>query len=88
MTIRKGFWLGQHEVTQREYKAVMEPDDSFFTGDPDRPAEMMFWDWAEEYCVRHCPDWHADSLPGGSVTDQRRVIQRLVSFPWVCPLRP
>ena len=66
VTISKGFWLGKYEVTQREYVAVMGSNLSYFTGDPDRPVEMVSWYEAVEYCNRlTARERAAGRLPAG-----------------------
>jgi formylglycine-generating enzyme required for sulfatase activity len=52
VTITKGFFMGRQEVTQGEYRAVMGNNPSRFTGDPNRPVEMVSWDQATNYCAR------------------------------------
>ena len=41
--INKGFWLGQFEVTQAQWRAVMNDDPSSFKGD-NLPVEQVSWD--------------------------------------------
>jgi len=48
--ITKGYWMGQYEVTQREYEALIGDNPSYFTGDPNRPVEQVDWDMAVAYC--------------------------------------
>lgn len=43
------FFIGRHEVTQREWKAVMGSNPSSFQGD-DLPVEMVSWYDCIEYC--------------------------------------
>jgi formylglycine-generating enzyme required for sulfatase activity len=52
VTISRGFWMGQHEVTQGEYLAVMGSNPSQFQGDTNQPAEKVSWNEAREYCAR------------------------------------
>jgi len=47
--ISKGFWMGQTEVTQAQYKAVMGTNPSHFKGD-NNPVENVSWDNATEFC--------------------------------------
>jgi formylglycine-generating enzyme required for sulfatase activity len=51
VTLTKGFWIGAHEVTQREYQAVTGSNPSFFTGDTNRPVEQVSWNAAVAYCA-------------------------------------
>jgi len=50
VTISSPFWMGQHEVTQAEYTAVMGSNPSFFVG-PNRPVEQVSWYSARAYCT-------------------------------------
>ena len=43
------FYICDHEVTQAEYKAVMEKNPSYYSGD-NRPVEMVSWYDAVIYC--------------------------------------
>jgi len=52
VTLTKGFYMGKHEVTQREYLQVMGSNPSFFTGDLNRPVEEVSWKDATNYCGR------------------------------------
>ncbi len=52
VTLTTPFWIGQHEVTQREYQSVMSNNPSFFTGNPDRPVEMVTCAEATNYCAK------------------------------------
>ena len=51
VTLTKGFWMGAHEVTQAEYQTVTGANPSFFTGDTNRPVEMVTWNNATSYCA-------------------------------------
>jgi formylglycine-generating enzyme required for sulfatase activity len=65
VTISRGFWMGQHEVTQGEYLEVMGNNPSWFNGvrhegtpieidygsDLDRPVERVSWHSAAAYCT-------------------------------------
>jgi formylglycine-generating enzyme required for sulfatase activity len=51
VTITRGFWLSDHEVTQAEHQAVMGYNPSEFK-DPDRPVEMVSWNAAVVYCEK------------------------------------
>lgn len=50
VTISAPFWIGQHEVTQAEYGALMGSNPSFFLG-ASRPVDSMSWDAARAYCA-------------------------------------
>ncbi|GMO45460.1 MAG: formylglycine-generating enzyme family protein [Treponemataceae bacterium] len=43
------FWMGKHEVTQKEWRDVMETSPSNFSGD-NLPVEQVSWYDAVEYC--------------------------------------
>ena len=44
------FWMGQHEVTQEEYVAVMGTNPSSFKDNPLNPVEGVSWYNAVEFC--------------------------------------
>jgi formylglycine-generating enzyme required for sulfatase activity len=55
VTISKAFWLGQTEVTQAQWHAVMGTKPSRHwgqLGDPDLPVASVSWDDAQEFCWR------------------------------------
>jgi len=47
--ITQGFWMGQYEVTQDQYQAVMSNNPSHFKGD-NLPADTISWNEATEFC--------------------------------------
>jgi formylglycine-generating enzyme required for sulfatase activity len=49
VTISRGFWMGQTEVTQEAWQRVMGTAPSNFKG-PKRPVENITWDDAGNYC--------------------------------------
>lgn len=51
VTLTRGYWLGKYEVTQRQWKAVMEGNPSKFMGD-DLPVEQVSWDDAMTFCKK------------------------------------
>ncbi|MDF1837758.1 MAG: formylglycine-generating enzyme family protein, partial [Planctomycetota bacterium] len=50
VTISRDFWMGQHEVTQAEYQALMGWNPSHFQG-LSLPVENLNWDQARAYCT-------------------------------------
>ena len=57
VTLTKGFWLGNTEVTKAQWKAVMgtEPwkgKSRYVLDDPDSPAVYMSWEDAQTFCKR------------------------------------
>ena len=52
VTINKPFYIGQFEVTQAQWHAVMESDPSQFTDDPNRPVESVSWNDAQEFITK------------------------------------
>jgi formylglycine-generating enzyme required for sulfatase activity len=49
VTITKGFWIGQTEVTEAAFKQVVGGNRSSFDGDQ-LPVENISWDNAQAYC--------------------------------------
>lgn len=49
VTIRKGFWIGQTEVTQDAYQRVIGSNPSMYRG-PHLPVDQIGWDDARKYC--------------------------------------
>lgn len=53
VTIRQGFWMGRHEVTQGQYEAVMGTNPSVFKNcGKDCPVEEVSWNDAKEFIKR------------------------------------
>ncbi len=50
VTISRGFWLGQTQVTQAAYQRVEGRNPSYFKGDR-RPVDTVSWDDAAAYCI-------------------------------------
>jgi formylglycine-generating enzyme required for sulfatase activity len=50
--ISKAFYLGEYEVTQSQWQAVMGNNPSSFKGDPNLPVESVFWDDVQEFIRR------------------------------------
>jgi len=51
VTITKPYWIGKYEVTQRQWLAIMEYNNSQFKN-KDNPANSMFWKEAQEFIKR------------------------------------
>lgn len=51
VTLTKGFWMAKYEVTQKQWKSVMEENPSEFKGD-DRPVDSASWYDCMEFCQK------------------------------------
>ena len=51
VSLRSGFWIGIHEVTQDSYRRLMGQNPSEFQ-DPALPVDSVTWDDAVEFCRR------------------------------------
>lgn len=51
VTISKGFYLGKTEVTQAQWRKVMNQESSHFKGD-DLPVEQVSWDDCHSFCQK------------------------------------
>lgn len=51
VAFEKGFQIGVTEVTQEEWRAIMENNPAYFTGDK-LPVERITWEEATEFCRR------------------------------------
>lgn len=49
ITLTRGYWLGQTEVTQAAYEKITGDNPSVFSG-PNLPVDMVEWDDADYYC--------------------------------------
>lgn len=66
VTLTNDFRMGQYEVTQAQYQALMTNNPSYFTGDSNRPVEQVSWDDAMAYCqLLTAAQWLAGCLPAG-----------------------
>jgi formylglycine-generating enzyme required for sulfatase activity len=52
VTLTKDFYMSKHEVTQREYLAVMGNNPSNFGSDLNGPVENVSWNDAMSYCAK------------------------------------
>jgi sulfatase modifying factor 1 len=51
VTLSQGFWMGQTQVTQAQWQAVMGNNPSYFKGE-NRPVERVSWDEAQEFVAK------------------------------------
>ena len=51
VTLTKGFWLGEAQVTQKQWRGVTGDNPSYFNGD-DNPVECISWEDAQKFCER------------------------------------
>ena len=65
VTLTKDFWLGETEVTQAQYEAVMGVNPSYFRKGGKCPVEQVSWNDAMEFCKK--------------LTEQERKAGRLLS---------
>ena len=61
VTLSKGFWMGQTQVTQAQWQAVMGNNPSYFSG-KNRPVEKVSWHDAQEFVSKINASF---DLPGG-----------------------
>jgi formylglycine-generating enzyme required for sulfatase activity len=80
VTISSPFWMGQHEVTQAEYQAVMGSNPSFFVG-ASRPVETVSWNDALAYCVALTA---AESLAGNVPTGYEYRLSTEAEWEYAC----
>ena len=52
MVTLSDYYIGQTEVTQALWMAVMGSNPSYFTGDPERPVEMVSWDNCQVFITK------------------------------------
>jgi len=49
VSIKKGFRIGKHEITQKQWKEVMNHNQSFFQKGDDYPVEMVSWNDIQDF---------------------------------------
>lgn len=49
--MERGFWLGKHEVTQRQWESVMGENPSYFKGE-DLPVDTVSWDDCRRFVAK------------------------------------
>lgn len=65
VTITRGFWLSRYEVTQEEWRTIMNLSPSHYKG-LNRPVEFISWKAAQEFCQRlTAREQSAGRLPRG-----------------------
>ena len=52
VTLTRGYWISQHEVTQGEFEEVMGFNPSLLACDSRCPVEKVTWTHATQYCVK------------------------------------
>lgn len=63
VTLTKDYWMGQYEVTQAQYEAIMGENPSGFKG-PNRPVVNISWHDAKAFCEK-LNERYAGKLPKG-----------------------
>ena len=64
--VTRGFWMGETEVTQKQYVDVMGHNPSKHAGDMNRPVEQVSWSDATNYCFQlNLRERTAGRLPEG-----------------------
>ena len=64
VTLTRGFWLGKYEVTQGQWKAVMETNPSSNKEGDNYPVEQVSWHDAKKFCAK-LNKQYAGKLPQG-----------------------
>ena len=64
VTLTRGFWMGQHEVTQAQWETVMGENPACYKGET-RPVENVSWEDAEDF-LKKLNRLVADQVPAGA----------------------
>ena len=64
VTLTRGYWLGKYEVTQGQWKAVMETNPSSNKEGDNYPVEQVSWHDAKRFCEK-LNERYAGKLPQG-----------------------
>ncbi len=68
ITHNQGFWIGQREITQRQFQLIMDMNPSLYPQGPTYPIENISWHDAMEFCRRITQtEQAAGRLPEGYV---------------------
>lgn len=51
VTLTKGFWMMETEVTQKQWKVIMGYNPSYFNGD-NLPVDRISWNDSQEFCIK------------------------------------
>ena len=55
VTLTQGFWMMETEVTQKQWKAIMDNNPSSFKGEDNLPVECVSWNDCQVFC-RKCAE--------------------------------
>ena len=53
VTLTKGFWIMETEVTQKQWMAIMGENPSYFKGE-NLPVEQVSWKECQDFCIKCC----------------------------------
>jgi formylglycine-generating enzyme required for sulfatase activity len=85
VTLTKGFWLGQHEVTQAEWQRVMQTtpwrDQKNVKEGDDYPATYVSWDDAVKFCEKLT---ETERQAGRVPSDWHYTLPTEAQWEWAC----
>jgi formylglycine-generating enzyme required for sulfatase activity len=70
--ITRGYWIGSHQVSQKQWVSLMDENPSKITGSPYLPVNWVSWSEASLFCEKltkyerangRCPDGYEFRLP-------------------------